>query len=105
MKAMKVAKKKLKAKTVKRRVFDGAMDKTSSKLTKGDLIKNKHGKVVSKKMHSRGQKNPWMVAVIAARKALKIQGLPGCNHSYHPWIFNAFRAAITATIHGLCMVK
>merc|ERR1719350_129335 len=75
MKAMKVAKKKLKAKTVKRRVFDGAMDKTSSKLTKGDLIKNKHGKVVSKKMHSRGQKNPWMVAVIAARKALKIQGL------------------------------
>merc|ERR1719384_1902660 len=76
MKVMKVAKKTVSARTVKRRVFNGSLDHTrGAKLTQGDLIKNKHGKVVSKKMHARGQKNPWMVAVIAARKELKISGL------------------------------
>merc|ERR1712138_69261 len=77
MKAMKVMKKKVSARTARRQVFSGLMDHTMSqaKLTKGDLIKNKRGKIVSKKDHARGQKNPWMVAVVAARKALKIKGL------------------------------
>merc|ERR1712118_36951 len=36
--------------------------------------KNKHGRVVSKKQSARGKKNPWMIAVQKARKALKIKG-------------------------------
>merc|ERR1711904_460945 len=77
MKAMKVMKKKVSARTARRQVFAGLMDHTMSqaKLKKGDLIKNKRGKVVSKKNHARGWKNPWMVAVVAARKASDIKGL------------------------------
>merc|ERR1719263_409988 len=37
-------------------------------------MKNKQGKVVSKKAHALGTKHPWMVAVKKARKALKITG-------------------------------
>merc|ERR1712139_258894 len=78
MGAMQAMKKKavLSARTARRRIFNGLMDKSSATvLSKGDLMKNKHGKVVSKKLHARGQKNPWMVAVVAARKELKIKGL------------------------------
>merc|ERR1719420_736567 len=77
MKAMKVMKKKVSARAARRRVFVGLMahTATASKLTKSDLIKNKRGKIVSKKNHARGQKNPWMTAVVEARKALKIKGL------------------------------
>merc|ERR1719463_900438 len=58
MKAMKkkAAMKKLKAQTLKRYAFAGKIKKTRSGLTKSDLVKNKHGKVVSKKMSLRGQK-------------------------------------------------
>merc|ERR1711977_563367 len=71
MKAMK----ELKAATYKRKVFAGKMTKTLTGLTKGDLVKNKRGKVVSKKQMLRGQKNPWIVAVNKARAALKVKGL------------------------------
>merc|ERR1719160_193666 len=50
MKAMKKkAMKKLKAFTQKRYAFSGKLAKTASGLTKADLVKNKRGKVVSKK--------------------------------------------------------
>ena len=39
-----------------------------------DLIKNKHGRVVSKKQSAQGKKNTWMIAVKKARAALKIKG-------------------------------
>merc|ERR1719456_154322 len=75
MKKKKKAMKKLKAFTQKRRVFAGKLTKTATGLAKGDLVKNKHGKIVSKKMMLRGQKNPWLLAVQKARAALKIKGL------------------------------
>merc|ERR1712070_606654 len=76
MKAMKKKKamKKLKALTQKRYAFAGKLTKTASGLTKADLVKNKHGKVVSKKMSLRGSKSPWIAAVQKARAALKIKG-------------------------------
>merc|ERR1711903_335479 len=61
--------------TQKHRVFKGLMDKTTSGLKKSDYMVNKRGKVVSKKQHALGLKRPWMVAVIAARKELKIKGM------------------------------
>ena len=43
-------------------------------LKKESLVKNKHGKVVSKKMMAKGKANKWIKAVTAARKALGIKG-------------------------------
>jgi len=48
--------KKVKPSTYKRWVWSGKIDKTPSGLTKKDLVKNKHGKIVSKKKHSLGKK-------------------------------------------------
>merc|ERR1712046_214139 len=60
MKAMKKKKamKKLKSFTQKRYAFAGKLAKTASGLTKADLVKNKHGKVVSKKKSAFGLKSP-----------------------------------------------
>ena len=38
----------------KREVWNGERAKTSSGLRKGDLMKNKNGKIVSKKQHKKG---------------------------------------------------
>merc|ERR1719453_711178 len=73
MKAMK-AMKKLKAFTQKRYAFAGKISKTASGLTKADLVKNKAGKVVSKKKQALGKKNKWIDAVQKARKALGSKG-------------------------------
>ena len=70
MKAMKV----ISARLAKRHVFAGKATKTSGALTKGDLVKNKSGKIVSKKASARSKKSPWIAAVSAARKALNIKG-------------------------------
>merc|ERR1719335_59347 len=76
MKAMKKkAMKKLTARTAKRLVFAGKLAKTPTGLTKADLVKNKYGKVVSKKHQARGNKNPWLQAVQKARAALKVKGM------------------------------
>ena len=48
--------------------------KAGSGLSKGDLVKNKAGKIVSKKLSAKGKKSPWIAAVAAARKALNIKG-------------------------------
>merc|ERR1719335_944019 len=69
MKAMKVMKamkamKKLKAFTQKRYAFAGKLTKTASGLTKSDLVKNKRGKIVSKKNQAFGQKSAWIKAVM-----------------------------------------
>merc|ERR1719300_414790 len=44
-------------KTAKSKVFSGAKAKTQSGLEKKDLIKNKNGKVVSKKASEAGKRN------------------------------------------------
>merc|ERR1711865_5503 len=69
-----------KGKRAKSSVFRGTKAKTSSGLAKTDLIKNKRGKVVSKKMAANGKKRnggrmaKWGAAVKSARKTLAIKG-------------------------------
>ncbi|OLQ11686.1 hypothetical protein AK812_SmicGene4562 [Symbiodinium microadriaticum] len=83
-KAMKAMKKKAVSKiaTGKRAksvVFRGSKEKTSGGLAKSQLMKNKRGKVVSKKMHAKGKTiqkfvQQWLDAVMTARKELGIKG-------------------------------
>merc|ERR1712127_1154544 len=81
MKAMKKKRVSIfaKGKMAKSVVFRGSKAKTVGGLTKGDLIKNKRGKVVSKKSMAHGKKayasiKAWTVAVQKARKALGVKG-------------------------------
>merc|ERR1739847_215264 len=84
MKAMRAMKKKAVSKIAKGKfarsvVFRGTKAKTSSGLTKSDLIKNKRGKIVTKKQVANGKKayaniKGWTVAVQKARKALGVKG-------------------------------
>merc|ERR1712182_13210 len=78
-KAMKAMKEKRVSKTatgIFRRVLvlRGTKEKTVGGLTAKDLVKNKNGRVVSKKKSALGKANPWMIAVKKARTALKIKG-------------------------------
>merc|ERR1712002_1296396 len=70
-----------KGKLAKASVFRGTKAKTSSGLQKKDLVKNKRGKVVSRKQSEAGKKNfrrngidKFAAAVKAARKSLGIKG-------------------------------
>ena len=73
MKAMKAMKKKTISKIAKGRyrkavVFRGGKEKTSGGMTKSDLIKNRNGKIVSKKASAAGKKaykniKGWTTAV------------------------------------------
>merc|ERR1719160_2180320 len=84
MKAMRAMKKKAvskiaKGKFAKSVVFRGTKAKTYTGLTKGDLIKNKRGKIVTKKQVAAGKKayaniKGWTAAVQKARKALGVKG-------------------------------
>merc|ERR1719486_145179 len=83
MKAMRAMKKKAvskiaKGKFAKAVVFRGTKAKTATGLTKSDLIKNKYGKIVSKKKSQLAKKNNfikgWTTAVQKARKALGLKG-------------------------------
>merc|ERR1719207_417361 len=79
MKAMKAMKKKSVSKIAKGKfrkvlVFRGSKEKTIGGLTASSLIKNKRGKVVSKKMSAKGKKSEWIAAVQKARKALGLKG-------------------------------
>merc|ERR1719249_63992 len=84
--AMKAMKKKrvsvvAAGKRAKSSVFSGRKQKTVGGLTKANLVKNKTGKVVSKKMSARAKQayagskiKLWADAVKAARKALGLTG-------------------------------
>merc|ERR1712072_447612 len=74
MKARKAMKKKVSARLAKRHAFFGKIAKTATGLSKSDLVKNKHGKIVSKKKSAKGKKNSWIIACNKARAALKIKG-------------------------------
>merc|ERR1712173_40794 len=60
------------------KVWNGSAKFTKGGLTKDQLMKNKRGKIVSKKMFAKGQalkgKSSWMAAVVQARKELGITG-------------------------------
>ncbi|CAE7194480.1 unnamed protein product, partial [Symbiodinium necroappetens] len=83
-KAMKAMKKKAVSKIAmgkraKSVVFRGSKEKTSGGLAKSQLMKNKRGKVVSKKMHAKGKTiqkfvQRWLDSVMTARKELGIKG-------------------------------
>merc|ERR1712193_298290 len=83
MKAIKQKKKRVskiaKGRMAKSLVFSGARVKTSGGLTKADLIRNKNGKIVSKKQQAAGKKaynniKAWATAVSKARKSLGLKG-------------------------------
>merc|ERR1711977_315512 len=84
MKAMRAMKKKVvskiaKGKMAKSVVFRGTKAKTYTGLTKSDLVKNKRGKIVTKKQVANGKKaytniKGWTTAVQKARKALGVKG-------------------------------
>merc|ERR1719232_766642 len=90
MKAVEAMKTVMKAKKVKNVaegkyarsvVFKGNKEKTKSGLHKDDLIKNRTGKIVSKKASAAAKKRyqgsklqKWTKALSAARKELKITG-------------------------------
>merc|ERR1711990_969135 len=68
-----------KGKFAKSVVFRGTKAKTYTGLSKSDLVKNKRGKIVSKKQAANGKKafaniKGWTVAVQKARKALGVKG-------------------------------
>merc|ERR1712013_825742 len=73
-KAAKRVSKIAKGKRAKYAVFVGRKEKTVGGIKKNDLMKNKNGKIVTKKSSALGKKNKFMNAVIAARKALGIKG-------------------------------
>merc|ERR1711970_438165 len=84
MKAMRAMKKKVVSKIAKGKfarsiVFRGTKAKTYTGLSKTDLVKNKRGKIVTKKQAANGKKayaniKGWTVAVQKARKALGVKG-------------------------------
>jgi len=84
-----VAKKPRKPKTIigsMRRVFSGTADKTKGGLRKVDLMINKRGKVVSKKMNANAKKQfkksglgKWVAACQKARAELGLTGFVACK--------------------------
>ena len=67
-------------------VFHGTKQKTKGGLKKGDLKKNKKGKIVSKKASDRSKNSKggkkiakWGAAFKAARKALGVKGFCPCG--------------------------
>merc|ERR1712039_357357 len=75
MKAMKAMKKKpISASLARRRLFAGKLTKSKGGLSKSDFVKNKAGRIVSKKASLRAKKNPWIAACKAARAALHVKG-------------------------------
>merc|ERR1712096_454337 len=82
MKAMKkrTVSKIAKGKNARAVVMRGNKEKTSTGMTKSDLMKNKRGKIGSKKQSANAKKRfastvgPWIQAVKKARAALKLKG-------------------------------
>merc|ERR1719343_629606 len=65
-------------------VLKGKKIKTSGGLTREQLMKNKRGKVVSKRAAAQGKRafrniQDWVSSVVAARKALQVSGFVAIN--------------------------
>merc|ERR1719262_2114145 len=65
-------------------VLRGGKEKTVGGLTKDRLMRNKRGKVVSKKANASGKRafrniQDWVSSVVAARKALQVTGFVAVN--------------------------
>merc|ERR1712157_443996 len=74
-----------KGKLAKAQVFNGTKEKTRTGLRKDGLIKNKRGKIVSKKASAAAKEKfltgvkAWADCVAAARKALNLKGFVAIN--------------------------
>merc|ERR1719281_556989 len=90
MKAMrKVMKKKKVSKIAKGRmakslVFRGSREKTTGGLTRDSLMKNKRGKVVSKRQNAKGKRafkniETWTESFMQAREMLRLEGFHAIN--------------------------
>merc|ERR1719145_448808 len=89
MKALKIKKAKrvsriAKGRYAKATVLKGKKVKTSGGLTRDHLMKNKRGKVVSKRAAAQGKRafrhiQDWVSSVVAARKALQVTGFVAIN--------------------------
>merc|ERR1719247_185825 len=88
MKAMRNAKKKGVSKVAKGRfakhlVFKGKKEKTVSGLTKDDIVRNKAGKLVSRKKSALGKKldrvKAWRESFMKARAVMGVRGFVAMN--------------------------
>merc|ERR550537_1410007 len=84
MKAMKRVSMIAKGKRARAVVFRGTKAKTATGLTKGDLMRNSYGKIVSKKASASGKKRygnirGWIQSLSKARKALNLKGFVPVN--------------------------
>merc|ERR1719456_1125813 len=83
MKAMKRISKIAKGRLAKFLVFKGTKEKTKSGLTKDDLVRNKAGKIVSRKKSALGKKfdrvKGWRKAVMKARAVMGMAGFVAMN--------------------------
>merc|ERR1712086_898289 len=89
MKAKKVMKKKKVTKIARGRmakalVFRGSREKTSGGLTRDSLMKNKRGKIVSKRSSANGKRRyknveTWTEAFMQARDMLRVDGFHALN--------------------------
>merc|ERR1712190_598604 len=65
-------------------VLRGSKEKTTGGLTRDALTRNKRGKIVSKRAAANGKRRyknveAWVESVVAARKALQMQGFVAIN--------------------------
>merc|ERR1719201_999896 len=65
-------------------VFRGSREKTSGGLTRESLMRNKRGKIVSKRLNTRGKRafkniETWVEAFVQARKVLHVTGFHAIN--------------------------
>merc|ERR1712226_752441 len=88
MKAMKAKRvsKAAKGRLAKAMVLAGKREKTSGGLTQDSLMKNKRGKIVSKRKSASGKRSykrieSWVESVVGARKALNVTGFVAINGS------------------------
>merc|ERR1719420_2844568 len=89
MKTRKVMKKKKVSKVAKGRmakalVFRGSKEKTVGGLTKDSLMRNKRGKIVSKRNNAKGKRafknvETWIEAFVQAREMLRVEGFHAIN--------------------------
>merc|ERR1711988_1147829 len=88
MKAMKAKRvsKVAKGRLAKAMVLAGKKEKTAGGLTQDSLMKNKRGKIVSKRKSASGKRSykrieSWVESVVGARKALNVTGFVAINGS------------------------
>merc|ERR1711907_765882 len=93
MKAMKAMRKVMKKKKVskiargrmaKALVFRGSKEKTVGGLTRDSLMRNKRGKVVSKRQNAKGKRafkniETWLESFMQAREMLRVEGFHAIN--------------------------